>query len=202
MRIRSIGHGGAIVVLPETGVRRGAYRPRFAFHPALPALAHRYKESVVEFLARRNRSDESDAYLLTLLPDVAPLLEGDDYQPKMDEALNTVSRLSATDGAIVFDSELRVKACGAVLPVAPKMRGRGTWLEWQPGRKAWERKQGGWADLGGTRHQSALAFAVENPGAVVLVCSQDGGITMLSRPRRPRGDSVVRVARNVEQAIT
>lgn len=102
--------------------------------------------------------------------------------PNQSHVANALAHLSAIDGALVFDEGLGFRGAGAMIqdrqdhddfpvkiinpsdtansPVAT------TLLEFH----------------GGARHRSALVFCYANPGALAMVISQDGIMSVLVRP--------------------
>jgi hypothetical protein len=92
---------------------------------------------------------------------------------------------------------LTVVAAGTFVPMVAR-EDRVSWMEWQPGEADWQDREGRVTDLGGARHQSAVSFIRSNRGALAAVCSQDGGITLMSWPSE---EKVALVARHVEQAV-
>ena len=197
--VRALGHGGSLVVLPTRNAASHAYTPRHRLQPPFAGLADRCKASFARYRDLLAPMEEDPLYLLTLLPDIAQLFHDDTPDPKVTEVLNTVAHFTAIDGATVLDSTLTVLATGAVLETGNAIQGELTWDEWQPGRKKWRTVAGGeLATLGGMRHQSAFRFVFGNPDTLVLVCSQDGTVTLMARPD---GHPHPRVAVHVEHAL-
>ena len=84
--------------------------------------------------------------------------------------IQELGALTAIDGATLLNRELALVAFGAILPVAEQFQGR-------------DAETGMTVDLGsrGTRHRASAVCANRNPGSVVFVASEDGGVTCMLR---------------------
>jgi DNA integrity scanning protein DisA with diadenylate cyclase activity len=89
--------------------------------------------------------------------------------------LRSIGDLSAIDGAIVMDEELKVFGFGAKLQ-AESDEFQVLELDALSGTT----QSVSYAQLGGSRHQSAARFVHQNHEAMVFVASQDGRLTLLA----------------------
>ena len=118
---------------------------------------------------------------------------------KTARIIGALSGFALVDGAVLFDRSLTLLRVGAILKSRKQKRESWTWDEWTPGQRWRRRRSANISELGGTRHRSAFRFVVENPGAVAVVCSQDGSISMMAQPPRSRYPLI---ARGIERAVT
>ena len=89
--------------------------------------------------------------------------------------LQSVGDLSAIDGAVVIDEELKVIGFGAKLQVELED------FEFIAiDALSGVHETVSYANLGGTRHQSAARFVHQNHDAMAFVASQDGRLTLLA----------------------
>ena len=90
------------------------------------------------------------------------------------EALRLVGGMTAVDGALVMTTSLELIGYGAkMMPKTIETKV----MEWNPGQGYSDRSIP-FGDIGGTRHRSAAQFALQHPGTMVLVASQDGRFTI------------------------
>jgi hypothetical protein len=199
---RNHGHGGTFLIVPS----KREHRPKgvtvhFPLDPWFTALARRYRSSLAHYRAVW-RDDEHPLYLLAMDHDIGSFLEQGAPSPEAVGVITTVSRLAAVDGAVLLNVGLSVGGAGAFVRMGSS-EDKVSWREWKPGTSAdsavWPRRAGRVTGLGGARHQSASWFVRRHRGALAVVCSQDGGITILTCP--PGADALLLIARHVEQAI-
>jgi hypothetical protein len=165
--MRRLRHGGAIIVSADDA--REHIGDDFD-------LVH----ELVDFELARNWADKTAAEAkLELDPDNAEIrnqvelerLQRDTAEHRLAQNL---ARLSHIDGAVLVDRNLNVLAFGAKIRVRTK-ECRVRRLRLGEGEQLIEL-----AELGGTRHQSAASYAMERPGSVALVVSQDGTLSLIS----------------------
>lgn len=195
MEIRTRGHGGCVVLLPATA-KSSAEGVRI--DPPVVALKEQYETTMADFeRSMRDSPHENEMYLLSVLPDVEALFEGS-VPPKTARAVKAVGGLALVDGAVLFDQNLALLQFGAILKGGDKKKQSWIWDEWAPGQRWRRRRNANISELGGTRHRSAFRFVVKNRGAVALICSQDGAISMMAQPPRSRYPLI---ARGIERAV-
>jgi hypothetical protein len=103
--------------------------------------------------------------------------EMQDVEDGLRDALDTVARLTAVDGAVMINRKLELIGFGAVVrfgQTAPYKVFR------CDDRRATQRKQIA-IESNGTRHRSAFEFCFRNQPSVAIVVSQDGGIKTVTR---------------------
>jgi DNA integrity scanning protein DisA with diadenylate cyclase activity len=93
----------------------------------------------------------------------------------LDSALNSVGELSAVDGAVVIDENLKLWGFGAKLNFEPAQLDV---VRFSPLTNNTSTIP--LADLGGTRHQSAARFIRSYPTAMAFIASQDGNVTLFA----------------------
>jgi len=170
------GHGGALVVVPtnqDTWTRHVSFANRFE-DPSTLAV-HNLLLELEDAERRHTELDEGrdGETPLSLLPLFAESVTA--HKNLLDSLLRSIGDLSAVDGAVVIDEGLRVLGFGAKLSadeanfdvfVLDALTGQSEIIPY--------------AELGGTRHQSAARFVFGNHEAMVFVASQDGRLTLLA----------------------
>lgn len=166
--MRRLGHGGAIIVAADSAIEHmsGDFD-----------LVH----EMVNFERARNWADKTAAEAkLELEPDNAEVrnqvelerLHRDTAESRLGQS---IARLSSMDGAVLVDRNVRV------LAFAAKTRVRIANVRVRRLRLGENEQLVQLVELGGTRHQSAASYAFERPGSTVLVVSQDGTLSLMSR---------------------
>jgi hypothetical protein len=176
-RVRLLGHGGAIVFVPD-----GNKWKRSVDQPVFYACNQRLSEvqRIMDALKNELRKIDDDNTLdeRRKLQMSMEILGSHSYKVFIGNAARSIAYLSAVDGATVLSKDFEVLAFGAKL----KARRKGAKAE------AITRILPLGGDLGsdqvtldqefrGTRHLSAARFVFHNPGSAAFVVSQDGGIT-------------------------
>lgn len=171
-------HGGAIVVVPENDA---AWRASVAFGHPLRRFAglRTHFERLVKEVKAADRTDPPQ--------DIASYFtrQRSRMNPDLTRLVETVGAFTAVDGATVLNDALEVLGFGAKIRVKPESGWRKpvegslsdllTGHSWDPRRH--EREFG---ELGGTRHQSAAFLVSKHRGVVVIVASQDGGLSIVA----------------------
>lgn len=98
---------------------------------------------------------------------------------QVDQQCRHIARLTAVDGALAMTFDRFVFCFGAKI-VAAEGQELPTSLRVYSSIEGDEGAIVNVSDLGGTRHQSAAFFAHAQPGAVVIVVSQDGDVTFFT----------------------
>ncbi|MDB5345172.1 MAG: hypothetical protein JWP89_3549 [Schlesneria sp.] len=144
-------HGGAFLIVPHREC--SCVEPRFL---AKGNLFHAFKSTIMT-LARRAGENFSEGRKQWLL-----------QREHLLRVARMYGKLSATDGAVLFDSELSLCGFGAKIVVtAPKL----SLHDAITGRQL---DEGGG---GGMRHSSAAELVRAVPGAIAFVISQDGDLS-------------------------
>lgn len=100
-----------------------------------------------------------------------------DVENGLRDALDTVARLTAVDGAVIVNRKLELIGFGAVVRLGQTAPYRVFRCE---DRRATQKKKTA-IESYGTRHRSAFEFCFRNQQAVAIVVSQDGGIKTITR---------------------
>jgi hypothetical protein len=168
-RVRSDGHGGMLVLVPNTGVAdllqpQGLLRPKYRVQPDtnhfatfLKAILERLHE--LKAVSWRHYQQASDVTLRGL-------------SQQMDWFTELMADLMAVDGALVISQRFDVVGFGVEIHapiVAPSRVFRAldvaaTTLQAVP------------IDSGGTRHRAAYRLCAADPRCLIIVVSQDGAI--------------------------
>lgn len=107
----------------------------------------------------------------SLLPPPATVVAAN--RSLLESLLRQFGELSAIDGAVVVNEELRILGFGAkLMPRADDFEVH------QINVLTGESNGISYKALGGTRHQSAACFVRKHPEAMVFVASQDGRLTL------------------------
>ena len=172
------GHGGALVVVPsstDSWLKQLTFAFRF---DDLGSAAIRQNIADLEEAEKRHddletRSGSSDETPHSLLPLFAESVTA--HRNLLDTLLRSIGDLSAIDGAVVIDEELKVHGFGAKLHVSAEPF-QVIILDALTG----ETRSVPCDEIGGTRHQSAARFVFQNHEAMVFVASQDGRLTLFA----------------------
>jgi hypothetical protein len=188
--MRRHGSGGALVLLPRSAgdpwnltnpkykLRRDEARRWFD----TADLVRKIEDLVGKRQEGAERSPlaEGLAYALAPyhVPELRGLLTGDPHEmtPALASTVAAVGKLTAVDGAVLLDDESNVLSFGTRLLSDSDRKVRllasGAVSRREPTKMQLH-------ELGGTRHESAVRFVNEVPGAVALVASHDGDFTII-----------------------
>lgn len=171
--IQAQGHGGALVVVPSS-LSTWKEFVHFAFQfDALGSLAfkYRYLNCVeAEMIYKKDLED------LAAVPAISLGLHkqiADHHSNLLDMTLHSIGDLSAIDGAIITDENLKVFGFGAKL-LAKSIDFQIIDLDLLSGNS----EEISYTQLGGMRHQSAARFVNQFNEALIFVISQDGKLTL------------------------
>jgi hypothetical protein len=178
--VLSLGHGGAILIVPgESGDWLRSINP-FAFRFSAPDT------TIPEII--RNELKETAAQGETLQAlyhtDISEELRSELYRlfgktpwGGMRTGVLSTAALSAVDGAVVVTRDVRVLGFGAKISVAdtspPPM------CLFQPQSGEQRVVQSSPEDIGGTRHQSAARFVAAHRDTLAVVVSQDRHMSIM-----------------------
>jgi hypothetical protein len=163
--MRSLGHGGTLLVLPQGS---GDWRKRIdrAYFPKSPF--QQGKEDLQRLklgIAQGNRPGNK---LFSAFSEPNQSL-----RQSLLRSVEYIARLTAVDGAMILTWDLDVLAYGAKIRSlqSPKW-----YFQREPFEgNTWRKKE----QAGGTRHQSAASFVSKQKDSVAFIISQDGNVTML-----------------------
>jgi Probable sensor domain DACNV len=176
--MRSVHHGGTIVIGPPDCVAEHYLQPKYTFSdsPArrrFRSLVLSILEAVAEHGAAVGRTASVELYRAATDPRIAELDEG------LFEVGHLIAALTAVDGAVVMTKRFEVLGFGAEiaggLPVVTEVRRA---VDLEADTFATEL-----VDSVGTRHRSAYRLCNAVPGAIAIVVSQDGGVRFVNQHR-------------------
>ena len=188
---RTFGHGGTFVISGEeaaSAIHGGwSFKTPYSGLGALVGPACSEMEALMKQLP-----DEDPLVLLDEVRGLTFLQTGGLPAGDQGDVLRRIAMWSQVDGAVVMDHSFNILGIGAKLTFDEPVT---TWNDWRPTEPRWVAKEGRDGDFIGTRHGSALRFVAAQPRTAALVCSQDGGLTLLGR--RP-GEERVAIMRHLE----
>lgn len=181
-RMRLLGHGGALIFVPESRRwQRSVEQPMvYACDQNLNQVG-RIVEHFVESLEKVAGKGETGDGRIRIMDQGMKLITSPEYKAFVGDAARSIAYLSAVDGATILNENFEVLAFGAKLK-APKRGARAetvvrvTPLETDSDPEEVPIDH----EFRGTRHLSAAQFVFNNPDSVAFVVSQDGGITGLA----------------------
>jgi hypothetical protein len=164
MRMRALGHGGALIIVPEKSEWRDSVQMPIAYSGS--KVHNPFRESIPALKELKKKAGHTwaeDQYLRVL----------------MTEGCKRLAHLTAVDGATLVTYDLDVIGFGVKLrsSLDPTIKWQIFSVDpldhenWFTGVKM--------EQLGGTRHQSAARFVIEQRDAIAFVVSQDGDVTAL-----------------------
>jgi len=162
--IAQMQHGGCLVILPPES-KSTLIDIRFPVsHRGLHFWNHFYQSVQTRYQLLFSKDEESEKKNLSL--------NFTNLRSKLRDYTSFVSHLSQVDGAVIIDKTFNIIGFGAILN-APDVSLKEV-FEIDPIRNKTKKV----SNLHyGTRHLSALKFLISQPEAVIIVFSQDGGIT-------------------------
>lgn len=179
-----IGHGGTLLLVPkEAEWKRHVSTVRYEPASPEPRVTVREEKSfrswnqklrAVTFLNAQHESQA--AFAPSAVLGLARSLASSHERGPLAAELESVARLSATDGMVVISAELVLLAFGVFFAVPETIVHRIALID------PYEREQQQVTELrklGGARHQSAAAAAMAVPGALAVVASADGALTAM-----------------------
>jgi sensor domain DACNV-containing protein len=160
--MRSHKHGGTVLIVQENGDWKNSIRQ------PIPYIGQGY-QTINDSINDRNEIREDWHH---------SLVQSDRYVRAFENAknsLNIIGQLTAVDGATVMSQTFDVLAFGAKIETKSKPEKILVSTPFENDRPRVESL----SDLGGTRHQSAAQFICEQKGAVAIVVSQDGRVSLM-----------------------
>lgn len=170
------GHGGALVIVPAGNDSWASWvSPGFRFDPTASTAV---LGLLGELETAEKRFEELESGATPQIPQsLLPLFSKSVavHQDLVNSMLRSIGDLSAVDGAVVMDEDLRVLGFGAKLGGSA-----GSFDVMVLDALSGESATASYSDLGGTRHQSAARFVLQNPESMIFVASQDGRLTLFA----------------------
>jgi hypothetical protein len=176
--MRSVHHGGIILVGPPDCVAERYLQTKYAFFDSSPrrhfrGLVLSILEAVAEHAATVGRTASVELYRAVADPRIAEFDEG------LFEVGHLIASLAAVDGAVVLTKRFEVLGFGAEiagrLPLVTEVRRA---LDLEADTFVTEL-----VDAVGTRHRSVYRFCNAVPDAIAVVVSQDGSVRFVNRHR-------------------
>jgi hypothetical protein len=107
--------------------------------------------------------------------------------------VDAIGRLTAIDGAVVLDYDLRLAGAEAIISVKPEGRVESrSILSWD------EAEIVPVADLGGTRRRSAASFVLQDHNYVAVTASHDGSVSLAGWFKQTDGTLRATVVQGIE----
>jgi hypothetical protein len=195
-----IGHGGTLLIVPQEAAWRGEVRAE-GFPPAAPeGRIQKVEEGAYVMWIRRQRAYEalaaSDVEVARLgqaarTEHAGRLLGGYEIRKDLAAELDALARLTATDGMVLIHPDLTLIGFGVFFKLGePACK-----IESHDPYERMIRPIAELSELGGARHQSAAIAAARIPGALAIVASSDGSLTVM---RRENGTSPLVDHRHLE----
>jgi len=170
---RSHGRGGMLLVVPDDDEWKNSLNQPIPYSGNTPF--DRARNCLAQYLAGYDSplSQQGDLVDHILSP------ENIETYQLLNQALESIGKLTAVDGATVLTYGLRVLAFGAkIRPINAESRPENIRLsELVEGARA---RTIPLTELGNTRHQSAAQFVFDQKGAIAFVISQDERVTLVA----------------------
>lgn len=160
--VAKLDHGGTIVWVPSQSLQECLQSVRHGHRVSLA-----YPGSYLAGLVLGRRRNPEDGKITS------------EYRNRLNDYCNMLSQLSTVDGALIIDDRLAPHHFAGHLEANWNGKVFEGPLREEQATVAFE-----YLALG-TRHQSAIRFAGSNPGTVVFVVSEDGGVRVVSRLADP-----------------
>ena len=168
------GHGGTLVIVPPTDNSWTKHITfAFQFDPSSSLSIQKGLNELEE--AKRHHQDLENGQGGNVPPSLLPLYAKSitAHQDILNTLLRSIGDLSAIDGAVIMDEELKVYGFSAKL-----LGETGPFQVTVIDTLSHKKEQILYTELGGTRHQSAARFVYQNHESMVFVASQDGRLTL------------------------
>lgn len=185
-RMRAIGHGGTLLVVPRESRWQESVKTPIAY--ASPEHYSPFREPISklrEIIGKPGHTWMEEMYWWT----------------GVNEACQTLSQMTAVDGATIITYDLDVVGFGAKLREKPGSVEPPIIYNVDPlDHKDWivRVKLG---QLGGTRHQSAARFVADQQESIAFVVSQDGDVSAFVWWRPPHTQAALYAHRRLELTL-
>lgn len=173
-KIHELKHGGCIFIVPENKRPLHTTSPKYQCDDRTIWTCLTGKLILHDQYYGTNSATpaQHDAETATSLQS-----EMQDVENGLRDALDTVARLSAVDGAVVINRKLELIEFGAVV----KLGQTAPYKVFRCEDRRATKKEKIAVENYGTRHRSAFEFCFHNQPSVAIVVSQDGGIKTVTR---------------------
>ena len=190
-------HGGTLLIVPDNARWSRSIKEPIVYASDPPFDTASISRGMLNFLAD-HRAGYQDEYGRFLRPEERQFLahgtqeEGLDlnrqhvlagHRHRVDDALGRslklTGQLTAVDGAVIVNDDLKVLAFGAKIKPLDTRKSPETLLVSEASAGSVPLAVS-LSEFGGTRHQSAAQFVFDQRQSVAFVASQDGIITMLT----------------------
>jgi len=190
-------HGGTLLIVPENDVWSRSIKEPILYASDPPFDTASISRGMLDFIAD-HRAGYQDEYGRFLRPEERQFLAHGTQDERLDlnrhhflaghrhrfddalvRSLKLTGQLTAVDGAVIVNDDLKVLAFGAKIKPLDTRKSPETLVvsESSAGSVPLEVSL---SEFGGTRHQSAAQFVFDQRQAVALVASQDGLMTLLT----------------------
>lgn len=178
------GHGGALVLVPDTNSWDKHIHFGYKFNDSSTFALQERSQSfdtinsdVAQIKSSQMKGEDINNASLLLKE-----AQKDNHRALLDSTLCSIGDLSAIDGALVMDNTMKVLGFGAkLLNTCVEEFSVIIYDALENSDQDVEKKRVLSTELGGTRHQSAARFVYENRDTIVFVASQDGRLTLFLR---------------------
>jgi len=172
--VRNARHGGMILVVDPAAPELRGLRLKYRYADREPA--GRYRTLLLQILDRlAARTSKDSVGWVDFASDES--LELERLERAVFELSRVIAALAAIDGAVVLDKRLTMIGLGAEvssdLPSPERV--------WRAFDLEGTRCQPEAVENVGTRHRAAYRFALQNPGGLAIVISQDGGVVFVAQ---------------------
>lgn len=174
--MRNHGRGGTLLVVPNSNEWRNSIHSAIPYTGGASFLESDYDvaakpkllASITDFFSGFVKTKE-----MNKLDKLAKM------KTQVEQQCHHIARLTAVDGALVMTFDRFVFCFGAKITPQEGQEVPATIRVLKP-VEGDDNTIASLAELGGTRHQSAALFAQAQPGAVAVVVSQDGDVTIFT----------------------
>jgi hypothetical protein len=190
-------HGGTLLIVPENDQWSRSIKEPILYASDPPFDKASISREMLNLIAE-HRAWYHDAYDSVLRQEDRPVLAQGTQEERLyihrhhflagqrqrfDDALvrslKLTSSLTAVDGAVIVNDDLKVLAFGAKIKPLDTRKSPETLVVSEPSTGSVPLEVS-LSEFGGTRHQSAAQFVFDQRQAVAFVASQDGMITLLT----------------------
>lgn len=173
-KIQQLKHGGCILIVPENKTGTGV-NVKYQCQDKTIWVCLRGKLILNDqyFAALQSKqSGQHNVENMTGLQD-----QRADVENGLRDALETLVRFTAVDGAVLINRKFELLGFGAVIQFGKRTKYKVFCCEDRMASKKQEIR----IEKYGTRHRSAFEFCFRNKSSVAIVVSQDGGVKIVTR---------------------
>ena len=191
------GSGGTFIIVPDNDAWRLSIKEPIVYAASTPFDTVRVNREMLEFIADHpyGSQKEYEKFFRRRGPFALGDLEHDeelntihdhflsgqrhDFHEGLVRSLAFIGQLTAVDGAVIVNDEVKVLAFGAKIKPLHARKSPEMLFVSEPATGSVP-EEVSLAEFGGTRHQSAAQFVFDQRQGVAFVASQDGIMTMLT----------------------